>query len=136
MAAVTVTTANRIHVVESIEQIELIAAEAILAGSAVRLDTSTGKATNANGSSAGEARAIGIATRTAAAGLPVTVLRRGILDGFSSLPAFDAPVYMADTDATLDDGTGSTVDVIVGRVVPGIAELIGDTAKKLLRVDL
>jgi hypothetical protein len=136
---VTVTTADRIHVVESIEQTTEIAAEAILAGSPVRYDGTTGKVVNANGTDATEAKVIGIATRSVgAAGMPVTVLKKGTLDGYTFLASatYGANVYMDDTDATLQDDAGGTVDTVVGTVVPGHAENLGDAFKKLLRVNL
>ena len=137
MATVALTTADRVYIVQSLQQLTGVAVEAIEAGAAVRIDTTTGKWTNANGSSAGEARVIGIATRSVAAGEALTVLKKGILDGFAlASQAYDLPIYMSDTDATLDDGTGSTVDVAVGRVIPAFATTLGTAADKLLLVDL
>jgi hypothetical protein len=45
--------------------------------------------------------------------------------------AFDAPVYLSDTDATLAD-TAGTVSTVIGRVVPGWN---ATTADKLLLLD-
>src|SRR6185503_19512073 len=94
-------------------------AEAVTAGAPVRLDASAGKFTNANGSSAGEARIWGIATRTVAAGEALTAIRNGVLDGFDlSGMNYDAAVYLSDTDGRLDTAAG-TVSTVVGRVIPG-----------------
>jgi hypothetical protein len=46
--------------------------------------------------------------------------------------AFDADVYLSDTDGTLATTAGTT-SLVVGTVVPGWA---ATTADKLLRVDL
>jgi hypothetical protein len=135
MANIAVATAGRIHIVESIQQKTLPAAEAIVAGAPVRIDTSAGTFTNANGSSASEARVWGIATRSVSAGEAVTVVRRGTLDGFTFSQAYDAAIYLSDTDGRLGD-TAGTVSTVVGRVVPGTATPIGTSYDKLLSVEL
>lgn len=136
MADIALTTANTVRVVESVVQMTLPAAEAITAGQAVRLDTSSGKFTKANGTAAGEARIYGIAAKTVAAGMPVTAVRKGVIDGYAlSGLNYDAAVYLSDTDGTLADGNG-TVTVAVGRVIPGTSELLADGYAKLLFVDL
>lgn len=136
MAVIALVVANRVNVVESIEQMTLPAAEAIVAGAPVRIDTATGKFTNANGSSAGEARIYGVATRGVAAGVAVTAVRRGVLDGFDlSGMAYDAAVYLSDTDGRLDTAAG-TVSTVVGRVIPAFATTLGTAADKLLHVGL
>jgi hypothetical protein len=133
MADIAVATAGRIHIVESIQQKTLVCTEAVVAGAPVRIHTD-GKWTNANGSTAGEARVWGIATNSAAAGIPVTAVRRGTLDGFTFSQAYDAAIYVSDTDGRLGD-TAGTVSTIVGRVVPGTA-VVGTTYDKLLSVEL
>lgn len=136
MADIALTTANRIEVIQSLHQKTLPAAEAITAGAPVRLDTSTGKFTNANGTTAPEARVWGIATRTVVAGEPVTAIRKGYLDGFAlSGSAYDAALYLSDTDGRIADAAG-TVSVVVGRVFPGTATTLGTAYDKLLQVDL
>jgi hypothetical protein len=112
------------------------AAEAIVAGAPIRLDTTTGRWTNANGTTAPEARVTHIAMRTVAAGESVTGVRNCTLDGFVlDALAYDAPVYLSDTDGRLDTVAG-TVSTIVGRVVPGFAVTLGTAADKLLDVKL
>ena len=135
MADIALLTADRIEVVESFVQATLPAAEAIEAGAAVRIDTA-GKFTGANGTDATEAAIYGIATKSVPAGMAVTAIRRGVLDGFDvSGLAYWAPVYLSDTDATLGDGAG-TVSVVVGRVMPAHATTLGTAADKLLFVNL
>jgi hypothetical protein len=110
------------------------AAEAIDRGAPIRLDTATGRWTNANGSSAAEARATHLAWRTVAAGEALTGVRGCLVDGFIlDALAYDAPVYLSDTDGRLDTVAGTT-SVIVGRVVPGHAQLLGTAPDKLLDV--
>lgn len=133
MANLTLTTADRVEVVESDIQQTSLAAEAITAGAPVR-DDGNGLFTNSNGTDATEANAYGVATKTVVAGFPVTAVRKGVLDGFTGLPAFGAAVYVSDTDGRLADAAG-TVSVKVGRVIPGTAELLGAANKKLLFVD-
>lgn len=111
------------------------AAEAIAAGSPIRLDTSNGRWTNANGTTAPEARATHIALHAVtAAGEALTGIRRGLVDGFVlDALAYDAAVFVADTDGRLGDVAG-TVSVLAGRVVPGFATTLGTAADKLLDV--
>ena len=136
MADISLITANKVEVVESIEQMTLPAAEAITAGMPVRLDTSSGKFTAANATGAAEARIYGIATKTAAAGMPVTAIRQGVMDGFDlSGLNYDAAVYLSNTDGRLADANG-TVNVAVGRVIPGTSVTLGTAFDKFLHVDL
>ncbi len=137
MALIALQTASRVEVVESVEQLTGVAAETIVPGACVRIDTSTGKITNGNGTSAAEARIYGIAlgTHDIPAGMPVTVMRVGVLDGFTFTQNYDAAMYASDTDGRLGDAAG-TVSVLVGRIIPGNSELLGGAFAKLLHVHL
>lgn len=129
------TAAKRLSVVQSIQQRTLNTAEATATGAAVRQDTATGNWTNSNGTSAGEARIWGVAINDSASGA-VTVIRQGIVDGFDlSAMAYDAPVYLSDTDGRLSTVAGTT-SVVVGRVVPGTAVTNGTANDKLLSIEL
>ena len=135
MADLTVTPAD-VAPVEIVEQVTAPANEAINAGQPVRFDTTTGRLALANGTTAAEARAIGIALNTVLTGEPLTAVRRGVIDVGDALDAlaFDAPVYVSDTDGTLGGAdTDATVDVIVGRVEPAFGNTTPD---KVLRVAL
>lgn len=135
MANIALITASRVEVVESIVQMTLPAAEAITAGAPVRIDTTAGTFTNANASSAAEARIYGIATRTVAAGEALTAIRLGVMDGFDvSASNFDAPLYLSDTDGRVADGAG-TVDVVIGRVIPASGTTLGTAYDKIVAVD-
>jgi hypothetical protein len=132
MAAITVVTCTPVSV---IEQITAPAGEAIALGAMVRFDVSTGYLTKANGTSAGEARACGIAVKAANfVNETITAVRKGVVDIGSVLGdlAYDADVYLSDTDGKLDTATGSTT-LIVGQVLPGLGSTTPD---KLLRVNL
>lgn len=134
-AIANANTTPRVEVVVAWQMLPpLIAAEAIVAGAPCRIDTN-GKAANGNGTDATESNIRGIATRTVAAGEAVTLMKSGILDGFTFTQAYTAPIYVSDTDATLADAAG-TVSKIVGYVVPGNAQTLGTAADKLLLVDL
>ena len=134
MANIAVATADRVEIVESIRQMTLVAAEAILAGAPVRIDTA-GKFTNANGTTTTENRVWGIATKTVAAGGALTAIRNGVLDGFTFSQAYDAIIYLSDTDGRLGD-TAGTVSTIIGRVIPATATTLGTAYDKLLSVEL
>lgn len=136
MADLALVTANRVRVVESLEQMTLPTAEAITAGNAVRIDTTTGKFTKANGTSTPESRIYGIATETKAAGLAVTAIRRGVFDGFDlDDQDYDEAIYLGNTDGMLADAAG-TVSVVVGRVIPAFGQTLGTAADKLLYIGL
>lgn len=135
MTNLALTTAGYIHVVESLEQATLPALEAILAGAPVRIGT-TGKFQNGNGTDATEAGLYGIALRSVAAGESLTALKHGVLDGYAlAALAYNAKVYLSDTDGTLADAAG-TVSLVIGRVMPGWSQTLGTAADKLLLVDL
>lgn len=134
MADIAVAVANKIDIVESIQQLTLPATEAIVAGAPVRIHTD-GKFTNANGTSTTENDLYGIATVTAAAGEPVTAVRRGVLDGFTFSQAYNAPIYVSDTDGRLADAAG-TASKVVGRVIPAWSQRLGTAADKVLSVEL
>jgi hypothetical protein len=134
MALIAVAVAGKIEIVESIQQMTLPAGEAIVAGAPVRID-SAGAFTNANGTSTTENDLWGIATVSAAANEAVTAVRRGVLDGFTFSQAYNAPIYVADTDGRLGDAAG-TASKVVGRVIPAWAQRLGTAADKVLSVEL
>jgi hypothetical protein len=134
MADMTLTTADKVNVgTLTVEQITGVAASAITAGSPVYIDTN-GKfaASDANVSTADAV--FGIATRTVAAGEALTVVRRGLMDGWSNLPAYGAAVYASDTAGSLADAAG-TASIVVGYVVPSFANHLGVAADKALLVE-
>jgi len=137
MAAVSLVTAGKLNVVESIQQMTLPFAESVNIGQLVRIDTTTGKWTKANGTDAAEARVWGVLISKDAAGAVGTAIRKGVVDGFdlASL-AYDLAIYMSDTDGGLADDAASTVDVVIGRVIPAWSTTLGTAADKLLEIDL
>lgn len=137
MAVIALATANRVNVVgNATEQLTLNAAEAIVAGSIVRIDTAAGTFTPANGSAAGEARVYGVALKTVAAGEPVTAVKRGIIDGYvMDAMAYDADVFASNTDGAIDTAAG-TVSTVIGKVVPLQGQVLGSNPNKGLLVNL
>jgi len=132
------TPDSQVNIVESIEQMTLPAAETITPGQAVRIDTAAGKFTKSNGTTADEARTYGVATgwKDIVAGEPVTAVKRGVLDGCGVTGlAYDAAVYVSDTDGALADAAG-TVSKVAGRVIPSWSQMLGTSPDKLLLVDL
>jgi hypothetical protein len=128
-------TASAVALVKDFESVTLPVDEAVTAGQAGRLATATGKLTKANGTAAGEARAVGVFVRSSRfVGEAVTLVKRGILDLGAALDGldYDAIVYLSDTDGTLADSAG-TVSIKVGRVIPAFGNT---TADKLLYVDM
>lgn len=136
MAAIALVTAGRVRIVESFVQMTLPAGEAIAAGAAVRIDTTTGKFVNANASSAPGARVWGIAVKTVAAGQTVTALRKGVLDGYNISQAYDAAVYLNDGATGIIGDAAGTTNAVIGRVIPATQTTLGTAFDKLLFVDL
>lgn len=134
MADMTLATADKINVgTLTVEQITGVAAAAITAGSPVYLDTN-GKFNPSDANAAAADACFGIATRTVAAGEALTVVRRGLMDGWSNLPAYGAPVYVSDTAGALADAAG-TASIIVGYVVPVFGTNLGTAPDKALLVE-
>lgn len=95
--------------------------EAITPGQAVRFDATTGKITSAKGTEAaenGNLRGICVGTAVAASNT-VTAIKRGIVNMGTALGdlAYDAAVYLSNTDGKLATSAGS-VSIVVGYVCP------------------
>lgn len=119
MADLVITQADQVQVVQ---QFTGPAVEAITEGQRCRFDASTGKVALGNGTTAAEIAPGGIAVHAAAVGEAVTIINQGIVDVGDALSALNCgdPIYVSDTDGTFGSAVGdSTVDTIVGRVVPG-----------------
>ncbi len=129
MADLVITKCDQVQVVQ---QFTGPAVEAIAEGQRCRFDATTGKIALGNGTTAAEVKAGGIAVNAAAIGQAVTIINQGIVDVGEALVAlaFGDDVYVSDTDGTFSTAVGdSTVDVIVGQVIPGWGHT---TADKLL----
>jgi hypothetical protein len=141
MASIAVTTAGKLHVVESLEQATLPAAAAILAGDTVSID-SDGKFVKGDADGAGLLTTIyGVATRSVAAGEPVTAIRRGVVSGYTfGSTAYWTAVLAADTageiTVTAGESNGGSADVTIGRVIPVWDQLTGGTPSKALLLTL
>jgi hypothetical protein len=141
MASIAVTTAGKLHVVESLEQATLPAAAAILAGDTVSID-SDGKFVKGDADGAGLLTTIyGVATRSVAAGESVTAIRRGVVSGYTfGSTAYWTAVLAADTageiTVTAGESNGGSADVTIGRVIPVWDQLVGGTPSKALLLTL
>lgn len=150
MANLALVTSDRLNVVSGIgsghEQYTHEAAEQINVGQVYRIDTTTGKATKANGTTLAEAGQAAGPIRNSQlylaidqarqAGNGVTGVLKGTVDGYdlSSL-AYGARVFLSDTDGTLADAAG-TISQEVGRVVPRPLTGTPTVQDKLLYVNL
>ena len=130
MTNLTITTCR---IVESRDQFDAPGNE-VFGFEPVRY-ASDGYVTPANGTDATESNTCGFACiECDRVGQAVTVMRDGLLDIGDALSsvAIGTAIYVSDTDGLLSDSAGdSTVDVIMGRVVPGWGSL---TADKLLLI--
>jgi hypothetical protein len=133
MADLTVTAANAKPVIVG-HSFPAIAATALTALTPVYLHGTSGKATKGDGSGAGTAGIVGLAAKAVAADGAVTILGDGSLVAGIDLSGlnYGARVYLSDTEGALADANG-TVNVCIGRVVPGLASLTPD---KLLLVKI
>jgi hypothetical protein len=142
MASIALTTADRVHVVESLEQMTLPTGAAIEAGAAVSVDATNGTFVLADADGAGTLGIVyGIATRSVASGETVTAIRRGVLSGWDfSGVSYWVNVLAADTageiTVTSSESNGGSADVIIGRVVPVWDQLIGGTPTKAVLLTL
>ena len=74
--------------------------------------------------------------KTVAAGLPVTAIRKGVMDGWDlSALDYDAPVYLSDTDGRLSTVAGTT-SVVMGRVIPATSVSLGTAYDKILGLEV
>ena len=141
MASIAVTTAGSVNVVESLEQATLPAAAALLAGNVVYIDANGAfDKCDADGAAL-VAVPYGVATRSVAAGEPVTAIRRGVMTGWtwSTTPYWTA-VLVSDTageiTVTSSESNGGSADVALGKVIPIWDDLIGGTPEKALLICL
>jgi len=108
----------------------LIAGGTITRGQAVGINTA-GKAVVADASTGTQNNARGIALNGAASGGTVTILVQGSCYGFTLTQAYDAPIYLSNTEGALADAAGD-VSLVAGRVKP-MAD--GATPTKVLYVN-
>lgn len=126
MANLTID-ATTVHLVRGGGEVLLTApmAEAGTGGQYFRLNTTSGKLEKGNGLSTTELGTVAgvLLDSVPTVGLTGTIVllkSNAIIDLGNALDglAFDAPIYIGDTDATLSD-TAGTSSRVVARVVPG-----------------
>lgn len=133
MANLTVTTVHIVRIFEM--EPDGPVNEVVAVGAPVRVDSSTGKYTNGNGTTTTENAIKGICCNPGDyANKTVTVMKRGILDIGNALSgvSYGAAIYASDTDGTLADSAG-TVSTILGYCIPAWGNT---TADKLLLVNV
>jgi hypothetical protein len=135
MADVVLVTAGQLRVEESLEQMTLPAGVAIAAGQSVLEDATTGKWILADASAAGTTPAYGMAVKSVPAGMAVTAIRRGVVEGFLLTDQdYGEQVFLSDTAGGIADAVGTTSSVI-GEVIAVHTHPIGGVPDKLLRID-
>ena len=135
MANLALVTADKIHIAtplgNAMDKLSAPAAVAITAGQAIQLNSS-GKWALAKATTAALARRVYIADRTVLAGQSVTGYRYAQIDGFDvSALAYNAQIFLSDTDGALADAAG-TVSTVVGHVIAGWAQPLGTAADKII----
>jgi hypothetical protein len=140
MAAIALTTAGRVEVIESLDQKTLPAGVAVTAGQAVYQVATTGKWGLALATAASNAAGVHIALRSVGAGEGLTAMRTGRMDGFAlGTLGYGDSVFLSDTPGTLQT-TAGTVSIVLARVQSSSAQpfATGTNATaldKTLRVD-
>jgi hypothetical protein len=119
MTAITVTAA-KVAVVfpKDAEIYNVVLAEAVTAGQAL-YQTTSGTYGIADANAAGKQQFRGVALEAANAGEGISMLKRGILAGYT-LGTYDDEVYLSDTAGAFDTAEG-TLSVKCGRVM-GLAD--------------
>lgn len=137
MSDLALVTADTLHIVGiPQEQHSAPAGVAITAGQVVRLDATTGKWALSDANNAADVGVSYIATRTVAAGVGLTAIKRGVLDGYDlAALAFGDLIYLSDTAGALGTTAGTTSKV-AGDVISGHSQRLGTAPDKLLRVNL
>lgn len=136
MSAIALVTADKLHVVESIEQMTGVCGADITAGQLIRPNASTGLWALSDANNSADVDNTYMATRTAKSGTALTGLKRGTVDGFDlSALNYGVNVFLSDTAGGLDTTAGSN-SKIVGQVVPAHSQRLGSSPDKILRVDL
>lgn len=138
MADLTLVAAGKLRIEESYEQFNAIAAEDLGIGQAVKYipsSTGAGKVNKADATDATKGRAVGLVTAAVKAGHPVTVLKKGVVDGFDlSGLDYGASVFLSDTPGALADAAG-TQNVKVGFVQAVAESNIGVAFNRLLAIN-
>ena len=137
MADIELVTTDEIETFDSVvaKQLTAVAAVAVTAGEIIRLNTD-GEWVLADASAAETATGCYIAGLSKPAGQPVTGFKTVKVDGFDLDELdFGDGVYLSDTAGAVADAPG-TVELLIGRVIPGMSERVGNAPKKLLAVDI
>jgi hypothetical protein len=136
MATVAPTTAGVVQVVEwpDNEGQKTLPASVALVGGTFARENASGEWEVALATSAANAAGAHLLLASAAAGVAVTGLRRGVVAGFTVSQAHNASLFISDT-GTLADAAG-TASVAAGRVTSGTANLVTASQDKLIRIDV
>lgn len=119
MAVISVTAAKVAVVFPAqAECYNVLLAEAVTAGQAL-YQTASGTYGIADANDSGKEQIRGLALEAGGAGQAVSMLKRGMVAGFT-LATYDDPVYLSDTAGALDTAEG-TMKVFAGHVF-GLAD--------------
>jgi hypothetical protein len=135
MADLVLVTAGQLRVEESLEQDTQPAGVALLAGQFVRRDATTGRWALADASAAGTADVYGMVVKSVPAGMGVTAIRRGVIEGFNlDDQDYGEEIFLSDTAGAAADAAG-TASARIGEVLPVHSHTLGGVPDKLLRLD-
>lgn len=139
MADISLATADKVEVATlTVMQHTFVAASDITAGAPCYLLAASGKCAHADANAAAPINTVwGIATKTVLAGEPVTLVRRGIMNGWDfTNVAYGEGVFVSDTVGRLADTVSGTTALTVGHVIPVFATNLGVAADKALLVEI
>ena len=122
---------------ESDDQITLFTGVDVEACQMIQPDPATGLWRLASSTTTAKTKSTFMATRKARAGEPVTGVREGVVDSTHDLSglAWNAPVYLSDTDGELADAAGTNT-LQVGFVIPVFASGTGNPPSKIIKLDI
>lgn len=143
MADLALVTADKLNVGTSGPNLQhtLPAAGTMTAGAPVYIDTAGKFAVAIEGTGTNYTGVFGLATRSvAAAGEPVTAIRRGFVDGLNVASlAFGTKLYLSTNSAKIADtipGTSNAGLGVLGRVVPAWSVPLGTAADKIVLLEV
>ncbi|HPT99074.1 MAG TPA: hypothetical protein PLU39_14500 [Armatimonadota bacterium] len=139
MADISLAAAGKMRLLESNRQSTCVAGEDLTAGDAVRLIPSgngAGRVVKAQADTDANARVFGIATRSVKAGMPVTVLMEGVLDGYDfGTRDFGGTLFLSNTAGRIADAAG-TVSKKLGYILAVPVTRVGQSYDRALYVQI
>ena len=116
MAAIAATAARIARVFPQTDEVyNFICGVAVTAGQAVHVNSS-GNLILSNAGASGTAKCVGIALEDGGIGQAISVMKTGLIAGFTLSGAYGSKAHLSDVAGGLDDAAG-TVSVVLGSIL-------------------